>query len=133
MKIKRIGKTVFLLALFTSTCFAAGKNVNVELRKGHNSAQYSGIIQGYDYDTYIFQAKKGQQLQVSISNEGADTYLFGPGISDSIDLSKNSQALNDNGQYMLPASGHYELRILQTRNDARKNKAKKYRVSIQIK
>ncbi|ECG1032136.1 inhibitor of g-type lysozyme, partial [Salmonella enterica subsp. salamae] len=56
MKIKRIGKAVFLLALFTSTCFAAGKNVNVEFRKGHYSAQYSGIIQGYDYDTYIFQA-----------------------------------------------------------------------------
>ncbi len=58
MKIKRIVKAVFLLALFTSTCFAAGKNVNVEFRKGHYSAQYSGIIQGYDYDTYIFQAKK---------------------------------------------------------------------------
>ncbi|HAE2269866.1 TPA_asm: inhibitor of g-type lysozyme [Salmonella enterica subsp. salamae serovar 60:g,m,t:z6] len=133
MKIKRIGKAAFLLALLTSTCFAAGKNVNVEFRKGHYRAQYSGIIQGYDYDTYIFQAKKGQQLQVSISNEGADTYLFGPGISDSIDLSRYSPALNDNGQYTLPSSGHYELRILQTRNDARKNKAKKYRVSIQIK
>ncbi|ECF4921251.1 PPC domain-containing protein [Salmonella enterica subsp. indica] len=133
MKIKHIGKAVFLLAFLTSTCLAAGKNVNVEFRKGHSSAQYSGIIQGYDYDTYIFQAKKGQQLRVSISNESTDTYLFGPGISDSVDLSQYSLALNDNGPYTLPASGHYELRILQTRNDARKNKAKKYRVSIQIK
>ncbi|EAY3715052.1 inhibitor of g-type lysozyme [Salmonella enterica] len=133
MKSKRIGKAVFLLALLTSTCFAAGKNVNVEFNKGHYSAQYSGIIKGYDYDTYKFQAQKGQQLHVSISNEGADTYLFGPGISDSVDLSRYSPALSDSGQYTLPASGHYELRILQTRNDARKNKAKKYRVSIQIK
>lgn len=58
MKIKHIGKAVFLLALVTSTCFAAGKSINVEFRKGHYRAQYSGIIKGYDYDTYKFQAKK---------------------------------------------------------------------------
>lgn len=79
MKIKGISKGVLLLALLTSTSFAAGKNVNVEFRKGHSSAQYSGEIKGYDYDTYTFYAKKGQKVHVSISNEGADTYLFGPG------------------------------------------------------
>lgn len=42
MKIKSIRKAVLLLALLTSTSFAAGKNVNVEFRKGHSSAQYSG-------------------------------------------------------------------------------------------
>ncbi|GCU06919.1 periplasmic inhibitor of g-type lysozyme [Escherichia coli] len=77
MKIKSISKAVLLLALLTSTSFAAGKNVNVEFRKGHSSAQYSGEIKGYDYDTYTFYAKKGQKVHVSISNEGADTYLSG--------------------------------------------------------
>ena len=76
MKIKGISKAVLLLALLTSTSFAAGKNVNVEFRKGHSSAQYSGEIKGYDYDTYTFYAKKGQKVHVSISNEGADTYLL---------------------------------------------------------
>ena len=71
MKIKGISKAVLLLALLTSTSFAAGKNVNVEFRKGHSSAQYSGEIKGYDYDTYTFYAKKGQKVHVSISNEGA--------------------------------------------------------------
>ena len=127
MKIKGISKAVLLLALLTSTSFAAGKNVNVEFRKGHSSAQYSGEIKGYDYDTYTFYAKKGQKVHVSISNEGADTYLFGPGIDDSVDLSRYSP------EYSLPASGKYELRVLQTRNDARKNKTKKYNVDIQIK
>lgn len=37
------------------------------------------------------------------------------------------------GASLLPASGKYELRVLQTRNDARKNKTKKYNVDIQIK
>ncbi|WP_425340265.1 PPC domain-containing protein [Escherichia coli] len=102
-------------------------------RKGHSSAQYSGEIKGYDYDTYTFYAKKGQKVHVSISNEGADTYLFGPGIDDSVDLSRYSPELDSHGQYSLPASGKYELRVLQTRNDARKNKTKKYNVDIQIK
>ena len=113
MKIKSISKAVLLFALLTSTSFAAGKNVNVEFRKGHSSAQYSG--------------------EISISNEGADTYLFGPGIDDSVDLSRYSPGLDSHGQYSLPASGKYELRVLQTRNDARKNKTKKYNVDIQIK
>ncbi len=117
MKIKSISKAVLLLALLTSTSFAAGKNVNVEFRKGHSSAQYSGEI----------------KVHVSISNEGADTYLFGPGIDDSVDLSRYSPELDSHGQYSLPASGKYELRVLQTRNDARKNKTKKYNVDIQIK
>ncbi|WP_423779549.1 PPC domain-containing protein [Escherichia coli] len=105
----------------------------IKFRKGHSSAQYSGEIKGYDYDTYTFYAKKGQKVHVSISNEGADTYLFGPGIDDSVDLSRYSPELDSHGQYSLPASGKYELRVLQTRNDARKNKTKKYNVDIQIK
>lgn len=108
MKIKSISKAVLLLALLTSTSFAAGKNVNVEFSKGHSSAQYSGEIKGYDYDTYTFYAKKGQKVHVSISNEGADTYLFGPGIDDSVDLSRYSPELDSHGQYSLPASGKYE-------------------------
>lgn len=133
MKIKGITKAVFLFALLTSTGFAAGKDINVEFKKGHSSAQYSGEIKGYDYDTYHFYAHKDQKVHVSISNESADIVLFGPGIRDSVDLSRYSPELDDNGQYTLPATGKYELRVLQTRNDARKNKAKKYNVNIQIK
>lgn len=124
MKIKGISKAVLLLALLTSTSFAAGKNVNVEFRKGHSSAQYSGEIKGYDYDTYTFYAKKGQKVHVSISNEGADTYLFGPGIDDSVDLSRYSPELDSHGQYSLPASGKYELRVLQTETTPVKTKPK---------
>ncbi len=106
MKIKSISKAVLLFALLTSTSFAAGKNVNVEFRKGHSSAQYSGEIKGYDYDTYTFYAKKGQKVHVSISNEGADTYLFGPGIDDSVDLSRYSQnsIVTDNTHSLLLAN-----------------------------
>lgn len=107
MKIKSISKAVLLLALLTSTSFAAGKNVNVEFRKGHSSAQYSGEIKGYDYDTYTFYAKKGQKVHVSISNEGADTYLFGRGESMILliypDIPQNS-IVTDNTHSLLLAN-----------------------------
>ncbi|MCU8651012.1 inhibitor of g-type lysozyme, partial [Escherichia coli] len=48
-------------------------------------------------------------------------------------LSRYSTELDNNGQYTLPATGKYELRVLQTRNDARKDKTKKYNINIQIK
>ncbi|PAZ35782.1 hypothetical protein APU35_15915, partial [Escherichia coli] len=44
MKIKSISKAVLLLALLTSTSFAAGKNVNVEFSKGHSSAGFAPIF-----------------------------------------------------------------------------------------
>ncbi|QRF11453.1 PPC domain-containing protein [Klebsiella africana] len=132
MKINDICKALFLFTLTISTGLAAGKNVNVEFQKGHNIARYTGKIEGYDYDTYNFYARKNQKVNVSISNERADIVLFGPGISDSVEFSRYSPELDQNGQYTLPATGKYELRVLQTRNEARKNKTKKYNLSIQI-
>lgn len=123
MKIKSISKAVLLLALLTSTSFAAGKNVNVEFSKGHSSAQYSGEIKGYDYDTYTFYAKKVRKC-MWVSLMKALILTFGPWIDDSVDLSRYSPELDSHGQYSLPASGKYELRVLQTRNDARKTKLK---------
>lgn len=88
MKIKSISKAVLLLALLTSTSFAAGKNVNVEFRKGHSSAQYSGEIKGYDYDTYTFYAKKGQKVHVSISKEGANKQVISSQADSLIKISR---------------------------------------------
>ncbi|EDF5515173.1 PPC domain-containing protein [Salmonella enterica] len=133
MKGRVIRKAVLLLVLLTSTTFATGKDISIKFKKGDDSAQYSGVIKGYDYDTYSFRANKGQNVHVNLSNEDTDIYLFGPGISDSVNLSRYSPELDDNGQYTLPASGKYELRVLQTRNDARKSKVKKYKINIQIK
>lgn len=133
MKIKMFCHAILIFALLTSTGFAAGENINVEFKKGHNSAKYLGVIKRYDYDTYTFHAKKGEKLRVSISNATADSILFGPGIIDSVNVSQYSSALDNNGQYTLPESGKYELRVLQTRNEARRGKIQKYRVNIQIK
>lgn len=133
MKINAICKIIVLSTILTSTGFAMGTSVNVEFEKGKNSGHYSGVIKGYDYDVYNFLARKGQKIRVNISNQGAYAYLLGPGIEDSVFLYKYSPDVDNQGRYILPASGKYELRIMQTRNDARKYKKKEYSVDIEIK
>ena len=91
MKIKSISKAVLLLALLTSTSFAAGKNVNVEFRKGHSSAQYSGEIKGYDYDTYTFYAKKA--LILTSSGQESMIQLIYPDIPQNSIVTDNTHSL----------------------------------------
>ncbi|WP_252965371.1 hypothetical protein, partial [Shigella sonnei] len=60
-------------------------------------------------------------------------WLLKKRTNGSVRYCQYTSELDSHGQYSLPASGKYELRVLQTRNDARKNKTKKYNVDIQIK
>ncbi|MGL5421125.1 MAG: PPC domain-containing protein [Plesiomonas shigelloides] len=133
MILKTMLKVTLLFACVTTTAFAAGISTDVQFAKGHDSAQYTGHIKGYDYDSYFFRAKKGQLVHIAMANETPDLVLFGPGIDDSVSLGKYSPDLDDNGQYTLPASGRYELRVLQSRAEARRNKTQNYKFQIQIK
>ena len=126
-------KVIILLACVTTTALAAGTRTDILFTKGHDSELYTGYIKGYDYDSYFFQAKKGQLVHISMANETPDLVLFGPGIDDSVSLGKYSPDLDDKGQYTLPASGRYELRVLQSRAEARHNKIQNYKFKIQIK
>lgn len=121
-----------LLSTLSITATAAGKQINVEFPKGHDHAHYSGSITGYDYDSYVFRANQGQRLRLTLDKETVDAMLFGPGIDDAINLGKYSPALDSQGRYTLPASGKYQLRILQSRAEARRHKVKPYRFELQI-
>jgi len=94
------------------------KTVVVKFAKKAYSANYYGRIDGYKYDSYKFYAK---------------TYLWGNQLKDSINLGEYSPELDDNGIYILPASGEYEIRVLQPRSQARKDKKPQYWMSINIK
>lgn len=96
-------------------------------------ANYYGRIDGYKYDSYKFYAKKGQKLKVRLTGGNVETYLWGNQLKDSINLGEYSPELDDNGVYILPASGEYEIRVLQPRSQARKDKKPQYWMSINIK
>lgn len=110
----------------------AGKTVNVKFAKGAASANYSGQIKGTKYDTYTFTAKKGQKLKVKATGGNVDTYLFGANIADSVNVGQYSPELDKNGAYTLPATGTYQLRVLQPRSQANQGKQPKYNLQIAI-
>ena len=105
----------------------------VKFAKKAHSANYYGRIDGYKYDSYKFYAKKGQKLKVKLTGGNVEAYLWGNQLKDSINLGEYSPELDDKGIYILPASGEYEIRVLQPRSQARKDKKPQYWMSINIK
>ena len=109
------------------------KTIVVKFAKKAYSANYYGKIDGYKYDSYKFYAKKGQKLKVKLTGGNVEAYLWSNQLKDSINLGEYSPELDDKGIYILPASGEYEIRVLQPRSQARKDKKPQYWMSIDIK
>lgn len=109
------------------------KTIVVKFAKKAYSANYYGKIDGYKYDSYKFYAKKGKKLKVKLTGGNVEAYLWSNQLKDSINLGEYSPELDDKGIYILPASGEYEIRVLQPRSQARKDKKPQYWMSIDIK
>lgn len=120
------------LLLNATTAQASGKRVEVHFLAGERSAHYHGAITGYDYDRYYFHARQGQALQVTPHPESVDVYLFGPQIADSVNLSEYATQVDEQRTYRLPASGRFEMRVVQSRADARRGRVQPYRLTIAI-
>ena len=118
----------------TATIAAAdkpAKAVAVKFKAGASGATYHGKIKGYGYDQYSFYAKKGQALKV-VTTGNVDSYLFHNRLADSVNLGEYSSDLDSNGDYILPYTGTYQVKVMQTRNDARKGKAPSYTLQLTI-
>ncbi|PSJ81002.1 hypothetical protein [Neisseria iguanae] len=136
MMLMRVFRTLLALSITLSAAPLAAsassdkpvKTVNVRFNPGTTSAIYKGNIKGYQFHSYRFHAQKGQVLNISLDKSN-------PNIAVSVRyLGKNSDSefLTASDQ-VLPFTGHYEVRILQTRNGARKNnRLRQYAVTISI-
>lgn len=118
----------------TATIAAAdkpAKAVAVKFKAGASGATYHGKIKGYGYDQYSFYAKKGQRLK-AITTGNVDSYLFNNRLADSVNLGEYSSHLDSHGDYILPYTGTYQVRVMQTRNAARKGKTPNYTLQLTI-
>lgn len=118
----------------TATMAAAdkpAKAVAVKFKAGASGATYHGKIKGYGYDQYSFYAKKGQRLKV-VTTGNVDSYLFNNRLADSVNLGEYSSDLDSHGDYILPYTGTYQVRVMQTRNAARKGKIPNYTLQLTI-
>ena len=108
------------------------QTTNVQFKKGASGATYSGKVTGYHYHDYTFYAKKGQRLHPHLVGN-VTPYLFSPKLSDSINLDRYSPDLDRNGDYILPYTGKYTIRIGQERAFARRGNTANYTLQIAIK
>lgn len=118
----------------TATMAAAdkpAKAVAVKFKAGASGATYHGKIKGYGYDQYSFYAKKGQRLK-AVTTGNVDSYLFNNRLADSVNLGEYSSDLDSHGDYILPYTGTYQVRVMQTRNAARKGKTPNYTLQLTI-
>lgn len=129
---KLIKKTIFAVLVSSAVVAAApgyaasgeskpGLEQTVQFKKGSTEASYKGTVEGYDYHSYTFNAKKGQILNLLLDTPAnAEAVLFGhddyPG----------------EGDYVLPEDGKYEVRVLQMRNFARDGKKSPYTLTIEL-
>ena len=130
--------TAALIAGLTITSTASmaaadkpAKAVAVKFKAGASGATYHGKIKGYGYDQYSFYAKKGQRLK-AVTTGNVDSNLFNNRLADSVNLGEYSSDLDSHGDYILPYTGTYQVRVMQTRNAARKGKTPNYTLQLTI-
>ena len=86
----------------------------VRFAPGSYTGTVSSAVRGYNYCEYRIRARAGQTLSAQLTGSpGLQAILYG---NESIDLS-------DGQDYTLPRNGTYTVRVLQTRNSARKTRA----------
>ncbi|MCU9997591.1 inhibitor of g-type lysozyme [[Pasteurella] aerogenes] len=113
------------LAVLSATSIASAaqdcKMTNVKFKKGAYSASYNGKVKGWQCVSYKFSAKQGQTLNVNLTTKGnAEAVLY-----DNYDFIQGQP-------YLLPKTGSYEVRVLQPKAAAIKNKTSSYNVNIEI-
>lgn len=120
----------FFAACFAVAAGAAGAGTasaacggQVKFAAGSNSGVVSGKVSGYDTCDYSLTAQKGQTLSAKLTKgSGLDVIMLDPVEHDFA-----------NGALKLPQSGRYTVRVLQTRNDARKGKVRDFSLTLGVK
>ncbi|HOB66156.1 hypothetical protein [Ottowia sp.] len=102
---------------------APSRTTQVQFQRGATEATYRGTLRGLAVHHYRFSARKGQVLNATLDSPSphveAVVYYIGRG---GVAVNPVDDPLGLSGQ-TLPYSGRYEIRVLQTRNGARKGEA----------
>ncbi|MEC6833561.1 PPC domain-containing protein [Photobacterium toruni] len=134
--IKQLG--LLFVALVLSSCsfmaIAADSHETIHFKTGASSGQYTTTVANYDVNNYVFYAKKGQHLKVTLDTKSTKLWiiLLNSKLERIADLSPFSTDLNQHGEYTLPYSGKYSIRIGQYRAFARRGESSHYTLTIAI-
>lgn len=131
--------SVLFFAIFSVTAMAKKsneevKNIYVYFDKKTSAATYHGKVSGYGYDQYHLKAKKGQLLKIIATSDrrNSEVYLLNKELPGPVNLGSDSLSMDDNGNFVIPYSGAYQIRILQPRSFARRGEKFNYVIQMSI-
>lgn len=136
LSIKRL--TLILIALLSGSFsfFAVANDTHqaVQFKIGHSSQEYKATTIGYDVNNFVFYAKKNQRLKITLKTKSTKLWqvLLNSKLENIGDLNAYSADLNNKGEYILPYTGKYTLRIGQYRAFARRGESSHYQLLIAI-
>lgn len=122
---------VAALLLLGSITSALADTVVVRFPNGGESARYNDRIRGYDTDTYIVDARRGQKLVVNMNTGNGSAYfnILPPGSDRAIYIGSIE---GNSSSTVLPRSGKYRIQVYLMRNAARRNEVANYRLRVRI-
>jgi hypothetical protein len=109
----------------------ADTNTTVRFRAGGESASYSSRIRGDDTARYVIDARRGQNMRVSLSTDNPQAYfnVLPPGSREAIFIGTTSGS-SYSGK--LPETGRYVIEVYLTRAAARRNEVSNFTIDIAI-
>jgi hypothetical protein len=118
--------TAFLFLVFSPDAFAQTKT-RVRFARGAASATVRGTVKGYVYRDYVFSARAGQRVTITLAAKypHPDMVVRNPGGEN-----LSSGGADWNGA--LETTGNYTVRVLLPRAFARRGTAAAYKLTIEI-
>ncbi|MDO5091653.1 MAG: hypothetical protein Q4D61_08910 [Cardiobacteriaceae bacterium] len=95
----------------------------ITLDPAHAPAHSDGEVSGFAFRTYRFTAREGQYYRVELDN---------PDVGFSLLPVRRGDKIPDGAEGYIPASGDYELRILQNRDAAQSGQSSRYRLTLTV-
>jgi hypothetical protein len=125
VKIKELIKASLpiLLLCFYTVAFAqnGGKAepLRIEIKRGATSAKVKGKIRGDEQAEYVFAARKGQQVTITLTSEPDQSALFELRAADGVDYKFQYNGRSWSGP--APTAGDYFLTVIRQTGKAERS------------
>lgn len=122
-----------LLSLTAVAPAGAGerKETVVTFKPGKTTFRYDGVIKGYQYPTFLIDARLGQTLKVKFKKTSTCQFVIAGPPKDAVFF--DGYAKNDALSELIMISGRYRVTVYQMRVFARRGRKCWYGISIDLK
>jgi hypothetical protein len=132
---RRVVLTFTIIALLLPSLALAQSGIQerrVQFSRGATSAKVTGTITGYQTIDYLVNARRGQDLKVTLSTRHGANYfnVMEPGETDVAIY--NSSGATNSYEGTLARSGDYRIRVYLMRSAARRNETANYTLTVGV-